>query len=85
MSRSRKRYKKPEYSKRVVAVVLTFSIVVTLFSMVAMLYIRDLSALPTLITAVFAETGVVISFYLDKSKKENIAKGKTKREDDGEC
>lgn len=81
MSRSRNRYKKPEYSKRVVAVVLTFSIVVTLFSMVAMIYLRDLSALPTLITGIFAETGAVIAFYLDKAKKENIAKGGNKNDD----
>lgn len=65
---------KIEYSKRIVAIVLTFCIVVTVFSMGAMIYVRDLSSLPTLIMSVFGETGVVIAFYLDKAKKENISK-----------
>lgn len=75
-----KKKKKIEYSKRIVAIVLSFCIVVTLFSMGAMIYLRDLSALSTLIMSVFGETGVVIAFYLDKSKKENIAKGGKKNE-----
>lgn len=75
-----KKKKKIEYSKRIVAIVLSFCIVVTLFSMGAMIYLRDLSALSTLIMSVFGETGVVIAFYLDKAKKENIAKGGKKNE-----
>ena len=75
--------KKIEYSKRIVAIVLSFCIVVTLFSMGSMIYLRDLSALSTLIMSVFGETGVVIAFYLDKSKKENISKNR--KEDDVEC
>lgn len=72
--------KKIEYSKRIVAIVLSFCIVVTLFSMFAMIYVRDLSALSTLIMSIFGETGVVIAFYLDKAKKENISKGEKKNE-----
>lgn len=75
-----KKKKKIEYSKRIVAIVLSFCIVVTLFSMGAMIYLRDLSALSTLIMSVFGETGVVIAFYLDKAKKENISKGAKKDE-----
>ena len=75
--------KKIEYSKRIVAIVLSFCIVVTIFSMGAMIYLRDLSSLSTLIMSVFGETGVVIAFYLDKAKKENISKNR--KEDDIEC
>lgn len=75
-----KHKKKIEYSKRVVAIVLSFCIIVTLFSMGAMIYLRDLSALSTLIMSVFGETGVVIAFYLDKAKKENISKGAKRNE-----
>ncbi|WP_410495128.1 hypothetical protein QTL86_13490 [Cellulosilyticum sp. ST5] len=75
-----KKKKKIEYSKRIVAIVLSFCIVVTLFSMGAMIYIRDLSALSTLIMSVFGETGAVIAFYLKKAEKENIAKGAKKNE-----
>lgn len=78
-----KKKKKIEYSKRVVAIVLSFCIVVTIFSMGAMIYLRDLSSLSTLIMSVFGETGVVIAFYLDKAKKENISKNR--KEDDVEC
>lgn len=80
-----KKKKKIEYSKRIVAIVLSFCIVVTLFSMGAMIYLRDLSALSTLIMSVFGETGVVIAFYLDKAKKENIAKGGKKNESELEA
>lgn len=75
LTKTSKKKKKIEYSKRIVAIVLSFCIVVTLFSMGSMIYIRDLSALSTLIMSVFGETGVVIAFYLDKAKKENINKG----------
>lgn len=73
---------KIEYSKRIVAIVLTFCIVVTVFSMGAMIYVRDLSSLSTLIMSVFGETGVVIAFYLDKAKKENINKNNNIVEND---
>lgn len=77
--------KKKEYSKIVVAIVLTFCIIVTLFSMALMWKVGDTSALAYLIPAVFAETGVVISFYLKKSEKENLSKNKNRKEDDVEC
>lgn len=72
--------KKIEYSKRIVAIVLSFCIVVTVFAMVIMWVTKDTSPLAYLIPSVFAETGIVISFYLDKSKKENISKGEKKNE-----
>lgn len=72
--------KKIEYSKRIVAIVLSFCIVVTVFAMVLMWVTKDTSPLAYLIPSVFAETGIVISFYLDKSKKENISKGEKKNE-----
>lgn len=72
--------KKIEYSKRVVAIVLSFCIIVTIFSMVLMWVTKDTSPLAYLIPSVFAETGIIISFYLDKSKKENI--NKNRKEDD---
>lgn len=71
---------KIEYSKRVVAIVLSFCIVVTIFAMVLMWVTKDTSPLAYLIPSVFAETGIVISFYLDKAKKENIAKGGKRNE-----
>lgn len=78
--------KKKEYSKVVVAIVLIFCIIVTLFSMALMWKTGDTSALAYLIPAVFAETGVVISFYLKKSEKENLSKNQVRqREDDVEC
>lgn len=82
LTKTQKKKKKIEYSKRIVAIVLSFCIVVTLFSMFAMIYVRDLSALSTLIMSIFGETGVVIAFYLDKAKKENINKGAIKNEQD---
>ena len=83
LTKAPKKKNKIEYSKRVVAIVLSFCIVVTIFSMGAMIYLRDLSSLSTLIMSVFGETGVVIAFYLDKAKKENISKNR--KEDDVEC
>lgn len=78
--------KKKEYSKVVVAIVLSFCIIVTLFSMALMWKTGDTSALAYLIPAVFTETGVVISFYLKKSEKENLSKNQVRqREDDVEC
>ena len=78
--------KKKEYSKVVVAIVLSFCIIVTLFSMALMWKTGDTSALAYLIPAVFAEPGVVISFYLKKSEKENLSKNQVRqREDDVEC
>lgn len=79
-----KKKRKKEYSKIIVAIVLSFCIVVTLFSMALMWVTKDTSALAYLIPAVFGETGAVIAFYLDKSKKENINKNH-QREDDEEC
>ena len=75
--------KKIEYSKRIVAIVLSFCIVVTIFAMVLMWVTKDTSPLAYLIPSVFAETGIVISFYLEKAKKENI--NKNRKEDDVEC
>lgn len=75
-----KHKKKIEYSKRVVAIVLSFCIIVTLFAMALMWVTKDTSPLAYLIPSVFAETGIVISFYLDKSKKENISKGARRNE-----
>lgn len=66
--------KKKEYSKIVVAIVLLFCTVVTVFSMIMIWLTRDLSPLSYLIPSVFAETGAVISFYLKKSENENISK-----------
>ncbi|MBE6021687.1 MAG: hypothetical protein E7231_00475 [Cellulosilyticum sp.] len=72
--------KKIEYSKRVVAIVLSFCIIVTIFAMILMWVTKDTSPLAYLIPSVFAETGIVISFYLDKAKKENISKGARENE-----
>ena len=75
-----KKKKKIEYSKRVVGIVLSFCIIVTIFAMVLMWVTKDTSPLAYLIPSVFAETGIVIGFYLDKAKKENIAKGGKRNE-----
>lgn len=80
LTKAPKKKNKIEYSKRVVAIVLSFCIVVTIFAMVLMWVTKDTSPLAYLIPSVFAETGIVISFYLDKAKKENISKGGKRNE-----
>ena len=74
--------KKKEYSKIVVAIVLLFCTVVTVFSMFLMWITKDTSALAYLIPSVFAETGAVISFYLKKSERENISKYGNREDDE---
>ena len=45
-----------------------------IFSFAAMWYTKDLSALPYMITSVFAELAVGTGFYFNKAQKENIIK-----------
>lgn len=66
--------KKLEFSKLIMLVVGTVTVVVTVFSLFMMYKTQDLSPLAYLIPAVFAELSVGTAFYYSKAKAENRIK-----------
>ena len=66
--------KKTEFSKLIMLVVGTVTVVVTVFSLFMMYKTQDLSPLAYLIPAVFAELSVGTAFYYSKAKAENRIK-----------
>lgn len=66
--------KKIEFSKLIMLVVGTVTVVVTVFSLFMMYKTQDLSPLAYLIPAVFAELSVGTAFYYSKAKAENRIK-----------
>ena len=63
-----------EFSKIIVIAVSILTAIISCFAMVAMLIIQDLSALPVLITAIFAAFTAGTGFYYNKAKAENLKK-----------
>ena len=63
-----------EFSKIIVIAVSILTAIISCFAMVAMLLMQDLSALPVLITAIFAAFGTGMGFYYNKAKAENLKK-----------
>ena len=63
-----------EFSKIIVIAVSILTAVISCFAMFAMLLIGDLSALPVLITAIFAAFTAGTGFYYNKAKAENLKK-----------
>lgn len=62
------------FSKQIMKVVLGIALVVICFAMMIMFITRDLSALPTLITATCTFSSVAVGFYSAKAAAENIHK-----------
>ena len=58
-----------EFSKIIVIAVSILTAIISCFAMVAMLIIQDLSALPVLITAIFAAFTAGTGFYYNKAKE----------------
>lgn len=63
-----------EFSKIIVIAVSILTAIISCFSMVAMLIMQDISALPILITTVFAAFATGTGFYYNKAKAENLKK-----------
>lgn len=63
-----------EFSKIIVIAVSILTAIISCFSMAAMLIMQDLSALPILITTVFAAFATGTGFYYNKAKAENLKK-----------
>lgn len=63
-----------EFSKIIVIAISILTMLISGFSMFAMIYIGDLSALPVLITAIFAAFATGTGFYYNKAKAENLKK-----------
>ena len=63
-----------EFSKIIVIAVSILTAIISCFSMVAMLIMQDISALPILITTVFATFATGTGFYYNKAKAENLKK-----------
>lgn len=66
--------KKPEFSKVIVIILIILAFILTFYSMVAMIILQDLSALPVIITTVFAAFATGTGFYYNKAKAENLKK-----------
>ena len=66
-----RRKKKAEFSKRIMVVVGTVTIVVTVFTLAFVWKTGDASPLAYLIPAVFAELATATGFYYSKAKAEN--------------
>lgn len=62
------------FSKIIVIIVSILTVIISGFAMFAMLFIGDLSALPVLITAIFAAFATGTGFYYNKAKAENLKK-----------
>ena len=71
--------KKWTFSKILVIGVTAVTLLVTLFSCIAMWYFNNIDALAYLIPAVFAECATVTGFYSYKAKAENEIKLDTQR------
>ncbi len=69
-----RRKKKAEFSKRIMVVVGTVTIVVTVFTLAFVWKTGDASPLAYLIPAVFAELATATGFYYSKAKAENRIK-----------
>ena len=63
-----------EFSKIIVIAISILTLLISGFSMFAMIYIGDLSALPVLITAIFTAFATGTGFYYNKAKAENLKK-----------
>ncbi len=69
-----RRKKKAEFSKVIIAIVGTVTIVVTVFTLVVVWKTGDTSPLAYLIPSVFTETAAATGFYYSKAKAENRIK-----------
>ena len=63
-----------EFSKIIVIAISILTVLISGFSMFAMIYVGDLSALPVLITSIFAAFATGTGFYYNKAKAENLKK-----------
>lgn len=70
----RRRKKKLEFSKLMLIAVSVFTVVVTVFTMYAVIATGDTSALQVLIPSAFAEFATATGFYYSKAKAENKIK-----------
>lgn len=74
MASKKKTKKKTEFSKVILIVVSVFTVIVTAFTMYAVIITGDTSALQVLIPSAFAELATATGFYYSKAKAENRIK-----------
>ena len=77
-TKRRTKKKKRSVSKIIITIIMTLTVIVTLFALYATWLIRDASILVTLIPCLFVETGVVSGFYMWKSKVLSVIELKRK-------
>lgn len=65
---------RPSFSKGLVAVIIGLTVLITIYSFVAMLLLNNIDGLAYLIPAVFGECAVITGFYSYKAKAENTIK-----------
>lgn len=73
-ARPRRRKKKLEFSKLMIITVGLFTLIVTAFTMYAVIITGDTSALQVLVPSAFAEFATATGFYYSKAKAENKIK-----------
>lgn len=65
---------KREFSKVLWVAAMIHAAIISLFTMIAVIYTSDASPLEYLIPAVFAELAAATGFYFNKAKAENLIK-----------
>lgn len=70
----RKSKPKREFSKILWVAAMIHAAILSIFTMIAVLYTSDASPLEFLIPAVFAELAAATGFYFNKAKAENLIK-----------
>lgn len=66
--------KKREFSKVIAVIGMSMWVLVTIYALVMMIIVRDLSPLAYVIGSVDAVVGVICTFYFAKASKENQIK-----------
>ena len=66
--------KKREFSKFIAVIGMSMWVLVTIYAMVMMIIVRDLSPLAYVIGSVDAVVGVICTFYFAKASRENQIK-----------
>lgn len=63
-----------EFSKKFAIVILIVTIIITIYACIMMYMSGDMSALPVIITCIYAELATGTGFYYSKAKSENKIK-----------
>lgn len=73
-AKKRKARRPREFSKVLWVTAMVHAAIISVFTMIAVIYTSDASPLEYLIPAVFAELAAATGFYFNKAKAENLIK-----------